>query len=185
VTIEHAFARFDSLVVKPVDGGSSMGVTRCLGVSEALLAAGDVLRRDGVVLVEEFIAGIELTVAIADVDGETLACPAIDVSTTMKSDIPPLSMRAGTTVWSPVGDGVPHVLDTALSVHNALGLRHFSRIDLIVDGDGRAVVLEANSIPGMSAAGLWRRSLNAGGVAAQSVLSDLAQQTVDSTSAST
>lgn len=52
----------------------------------------------------------------------------------------------------------------ALRVHRALRMRDFSRVDFIVDGDGRAWCLEANALPGMTANSLLPKAAAAAGV---------------------
>jgi D-alanine-D-alanine ligase len=53
--------------------------------------------------------------------------------------------------------------ETALTVHKALGLRHLSRVDLIVDGAGTAWFLEANVLPGLTETSLLPQALEAAG----------------------
>ena len=51
----------------------------------------------------------------------------------------------------------------ALDAHRALGLRHISRVDLIVDGAGTPWFLEANVLPGLTETSLLPQALEAAG----------------------
>jgi D-alanine-D-alanine ligase len=52
----------------------------------------------------------------------------------------------------------------ALEVHGLLRLRDFSRVDFVVDGDGRPWCLEANALPGMTANSLLPKAARAAGI---------------------
>jgi len=53
--------------------------------------------------------------------------------------------------------------NAALTAHRALGLRHLSRVDLIVDGAGTPWFLEANVLPGLTETSLLPQALEAAG----------------------
>jgi len=53
--------------------------------------------------------------------------------------------------------------ETALAAHTALGMRHLSRVDLIVDGAGTPWFLEANVLPGLTETSLLPQALEAAG----------------------
>jgi len=55
------------------------------------------------------------------------------------------------------------VAETAIAIHTLLGLRHLSRIDLIVDSDGTAWFLEANVLPGLTETSLVPQAIEAAG----------------------
>jgi D-alanine-D-alanine ligase len=46
------------------------------------------------------------------------------------------------------------VSDSALAAHNALGIEVYSRVDILLDSYGHPYILEANTIPGMTASSL-------------------------------
>jgi D-alanine-D-alanine ligase len=52
----------------------------------------------------------------------------------------------------------------ALTAHRALRMRDYSRVDFIVDGEGRPWCLEANALPGMTANSLLPKAAQAAGV---------------------
>lgn len=57
------------------------------------------------------------------------------------------------------------VQDLGLQVHQALKLRHFSRVDFRLDPAGALWILEANTVPGMTATSLLPQSAQAAGIA--------------------
>jgi D-alanine-D-alanine ligase len=59
-------------------------------------------------------------------------------------------------------------------VHKLLGLRHISRIDLIVDGEGVVWFLEANMLPGLTETSLVPQAIEAAGLTLASAYSALA-----------
>ena len=60
-------------------------------------------------------------------------------------------------------DAAAVAAETALAAHRALGLRHISRVDLIVDGAGTAWFLEASVMPGLTETSLVPLALEAAG----------------------
>ena len=63
----------------------------------------------------------------------------------------------------------------AILVHELLGLRHLSRIDMIVDKKGVAWFLEANVMPGLTETSLVPMAINATGMALGEVYLSLAK----------
>ena len=54
--------------------------------------------------------------------------------------------------------------ERALQVHRLLRLRDFSRVDFMVDGEGEAWCLEANTLPGMTSTSLLPKAARAAGM---------------------
>lgn len=138
------------LVVKPVSQGSSVGVSivREPGAfAEAVAAAAQYGVR---VLIEEFVQGRELTVSVL---GEE-PLPIVEIRSTHPFFDYSAKYTAGLTEYL-----VPAVLEprvagavqaAGLAAHRALGCRHLSRTDLILDQRNRPVILEVNTIPGFT-----------------------------------
>ena len=118
-------------------------------------------------LIEKFIAGTELAVSIVDLGFGARALPPVEVE--------PEGGRFGYSerytpgetnyyVPSRLSPGViERAIDVALTAHNALRLRHLSRVDLIVDEAGTPWFLEANVTPGMTETSLFPQAITADG----------------------
>ena len=138
------------LVVKPTQQGSSLGVS-IVHQEAQLRAALTMAGRYGPrVLIEEFIAGSELTVGVFG--DEPL--PVVEVRPSRPFFDYTAKYTAGLTnylVPAPLDpDVAAAVQDAGLRAHRALGCRHLSRTDLILGADRVPIVLEVNTIPGFT-----------------------------------
>jgi D-alanine-D-alanine ligase len=137
------------VVVKPRGEGSSNGVS-IVRDSAALEGALALARRyDPDVVVEEYVPGREVTVAV--LDGQALAAmevvPLGDELHTY--DVKYTPGREHFVLPAPLGDLYPRVLEVALATHQALFAGSYSRVDLRVRDDGGLFVLECNTLPGL------------------------------------
>jgi D-alanine-D-alanine ligase len=140
----------DKYVVKPLKQGSSVGVNIVSGKKKPVEAARKCLEEFGDCMIEKFIPGREMTVGI--LCGEAL--PIIEIR---PKDIF-FDYHA-----KYVDDRTEFLFDTiettalnaniksaAMDCFNALGCRHFARVDFILDSDEIAYALEVNTIPGFT-----------------------------------
>jgi D-alanine-D-alanine ligase len=151
------------VVVKPVAEGSSVGVTIVRTPAEwpgALSAAFAVSSR---VLVERFVAGTELSV-VTLVDR---ALGAVEIAPAREFyDYEAKYGQAGTQYHIPPRLPAPLLegaLAAGLAAHRALGCRGVTRTDVICGPDG-PVVLEVNTLPGMTATSLVPKVAAAAGL---------------------
>jgi D-alanine-D-alanine ligase len=155
------------LVVKPAQGGSAQGVTiveTLDGLPRAMVHA---YTYCDVALIEQKIIGTEIAVGIIDTGDGPVALPI--------AEIVPLSgvysfdarYNAGETrfyIPARISEEVANrAADAAIAAHRALGLRHISRIDIIVDGAGTPWFLEASVMPGLTETSLFPLALEAAG----------------------
>lgn len=156
-------------VVKPPREGSSVGVHIVHDLAEAEAAMRDAAQYGDDVLVEEFIAGKELTVGIVN----DQALPIVHIAPRdgfydMANKYPWMSGAAGSDYHCPA-DLDPAttraVQDAALAAHRALGIEIYSRVDVLLDAANRPFVLEANTIPGMTETSLLPKAAAATGLA--------------------
>jgi len=151
-------------VVKPAGQGSSIGVT-CIThwrqLSPAILKA---FRYDDTVLVEEYIKGREITVSV--LDGAALPVVAI-VPKKSFFDFQAKYEKGMTDyiVPAPVEAALAErAQQDAVTAYDALGCRHLARVDMILDKDGRPVILELNTVPGMTETSLLPKAARAAGL---------------------
>lgn len=142
------------LVVKPATQGSSIGVSIVRdieGLGQGIRLA---LKFDNKVLVEEYISGRELTVGILD----DRPLPVIEIVPKEFFFNYEAKYQAGTTEYVVPAqlpqDIARKVQKMGLGAHKAIKCQDFSRVDLILDKKNRPVVLEVNSIPGMTSKSL-------------------------------
>lgn len=166
------------MLVKPARSGSALGATRVDdidGLPEAIVTAfgyGDVA------IIEEFVVGRELAVAVIDTGDGPAALPAVEIQP--RSGFYDYTARytAGETVFtSPAELSAAEsaaCADMALAAHEALGLRDVSRTDLILV-DGEPVFIEVNVAPGMTETSLFPLAIEASGHSFGSVCSALVE----------
>jgi D-alanine-D-alanine ligase len=163
------------VVLKPVRQGSSVGLQFVERVSDWSNALAEAMRYDSHVLMEEKITGRECTVGIlADA-----ALPLVEVrpktgvydyqtkySSGMTDYFCPAAFDQATTA---------RIQSAGLGAFKAIGGRDYSRVDLIVRPNGEPVVLEVNTLPGMTKTSLLPKAAAAAGIS----YAQLCQQMVD------
>ncbi len=155
------------LVVKPAQGGSAQGVTIVEDRSLLPRAMVDAYTYWDVALIEQRITGTEIAIGIIDSGDGPVALPAVEIEPLSGVYSFEARYNAGETRFYVPARIAPDVAaraaETALAAHNALGLRHLSRVDLIVDGVGTPWFLEANVLPGLTETSILPQALEAAG----------------------
>jgi D-alanine-D-alanine ligase len=142
------------MMVKPSRGGSALGCSKVSRAEELPAAMVGAYAYGAVAVVEEFIEGTEVTVAVVDRGAGATALPIVEIRP--DSGVYDYTARytAGATRFlcpAQVDAGVAaRCADLALKVHDELGLRDLSRTDLIITPAGEPVFLEVNVAPGMT-----------------------------------
>lgn len=155
-------------VVKPPREGSSVGVKIVHAPAEAEAAIAEAAKYGNDILIEEFVAGKELTVGI--LDGGAL--PIVHIAPPggvydMASKYPWLSGAQGSEYFCPADldlETTMAVQAAALAAHRSLGIEIYSRVDVLLDSLNRPFVLEANTIPGMTETSLLPKAAAAAGI---------------------
>ncbi len=156
-------------VVKPNAVGSSLGVA--IARDEAALAAAvdDAFGYGELVLIEEHLHGTELTCAIVDepASGEPQALPVIEIVPhreffTYEAKYVPGASEEIVPARIPAA-AAERAQAIALRVHRVIGCEGFSRVDMFLAA-GNIIVLEANTIPGLSEGSLIPRAAQAAGI---------------------
>jgi D-alanine-D-alanine ligase len=155
------------LVVKPAQGGSAQGVTIVDDRSLLPRAMVDAYTYWDVALIEQQITGTEIAVGIIDSGDGPVALPAVEIAPLSGVYSFEARYNAGETeffVPARISEDVAALAaEAALTAHRALGLRHLSRVDLIVDGAGTPWFLEANVLPGLTETSILPQALEAAG----------------------
>ncbi len=142
------------VVVKPVQEGSSFGVSLVRDAAELRPALDEAARFDDRILIEEVLHGREIDVAVlGDADGSTWAAPPLEIHATGFFDTE--TKYDGSAKFT-----VPAELDAAdlaaleqaaIRMYRALGCAGVARVDFFLTADG-PVLNEVNTMPGMTAA---------------------------------
>ena len=152
------------VIVKPSSGGSSVRVTLCRSVREVDAAAELAGGGGDVVMYEAYVQGREFTVGI--LGGKALPVVEIEpVRELFDFDCKYEPGMAVETAPARIPDELAETLQAeALVVHRLLRMEHFSRVDFMVDRDGKVWCLEANTLPGLTANSLLPKAGRAAGV---------------------
>ncbi len=158
------------VVVKVPDEGSSIGLAICHTAGRLDDALLDLRKMSPTLLVEQFIAGYELTVGVID----SAPTPAPGSSSLAPRNerrpaetLPPIHVVPAETYYDydakytrddtqyrfelPGPVGLERVLrDTAYHAYHCLGCRHLARVDFILDEAGQLWCIEVNTMPGFT-----------------------------------
>jgi D-alanine-D-alanine ligase len=166
-------------VVKPSKQGSTVGLTvvrEADGLEPAVQLAA---RFDDEVMIEKFVPGRELTVPVIGDD----ALPVGEIISSREIfDYEAKYQPGGAEEIFPADLTGPQTVEIqalALKVHYALKLRGFSRVDFRMDEDGVFWCLEANTLPGMTAASLFPKGAAAAGMSFPEVCDRLCRLAIE------
>jgi D-alanine-D-alanine ligase len=152
------------LVVKPVRQGSSVGLQFVERVAEWNNALSEAFRHDSQLLVEEKIIGRETTVGILD----GVALPIVEVCPKAGAYDYRNKYTAGATEYFCPADfdaaTTKRIQDAALGAFHAVGGQDYARVDVMVRANGEPVVLEVNTLPGMTETSLLPKAALAAGI---------------------
>lgn len=155
------------VIVKPAKSGSAQGLTKVSDAKSFGKAMVDAFAYGDQVLVESYVEGTELAVSVIDTGNGPVVLPAVEIVPESGQFGYSERYTPGQTDYYVPARLSEELLDeaaeVALAAHNALGLRHLSRIDLIVDESGKIWFLEANVTPGMTETSLLPQAVIAAG----------------------
>lgn len=152
------------LILKPVGQGSSVGMTKVFDEDELLAAATHALQFGAPALAERCIVGTETTVAV--LQGQALASIRIETPRVFY-DYRAKYESDSTQYFCPGTDDdqlEARYHDLAVAAFAALGCRGWGRVDFMTGSDGRAQVLEVNTVPGMTSHSLVPMAARATGI---------------------
>ena len=155
------------IVVKPPTQGSSVGTSIVRNENDLLKAIELALTFGDEVLLERFIAGTELTVAVIG-NHEPIVLPIIEITAQneyydYESKYTP-GMSAHIIPARIDNEARELIEKITIKAYLALKCRGFSRIDFILDQNGDPYILEVNTIPGMTATSLIPDAGRAAGI---------------------
>lgn len=153
-----------AVVVKPSNGGSSIGLNIAGNEKDLKTAIKDAFKYDDKLIIEEYIAGREITVGII----EDKALPIVEIVPKRKFFDFTAKYEKGLTDYRVPAEIEKLVYkecqDAGLKAHKALSARSFSRVDIILNEKIGPVVLEVNTIPGLTETSLLPKAAGAAGI---------------------
>lgn len=148
------------IVIKPADSGSSVGITIAKDEKDLEIGLKEAFKHSETVLLEKFVKGRELTVAVMGSGKNSYALPVIEI-------VPKISAWFDHKAKYEVGGSdevcpaqIPDVIRDrvqadAVKIYNAIGCKDLARADFIwSEADDNSYFLEINTIPGMTATSL-------------------------------
>ena len=165
--------------VKPAGTGSSVGVSKAAdreGLREALLQAG---AYDEKILVEEFIHGREIEVAVMGNDSPVASvCGEIDSGAEFYDyDAKYIADTSVAYIPARISEDVAEfVREQAVRVYTAIGCQGLSRVDFFVTYEGERVVFnEINTLPGFTSISMYPKLFAASGIPYGELIDQLLQ----------
>lgn len=167
-TIQHLSHK---IVVKPCNGGSSVGISLCEkeSLQEALIKAFPI---DSNVIIEDYLPGKEFSVPIYN----DVAVGVIEILPTKEHPFYDYAAK-----YEPGGSQhiIPADIDPQLyeqimtlaeQTHCALGCNFYSRVDFKLDPNGQPIILEINSLPGLTETSLFPEALTKMGTSFEEII---------------
>lgn len=143
------------VMVKPLNEGSSYGMSKVDSPEQLPAALAEAFRYDREVMVEQYVKGKSLTVGVVRMDGRDVATPILELRP-VKSDWYDLEAKytEGMTEFilpaELPAEVTAAIQQATLKAHQATGCHGVSRIDFVTDADNNFYILEINTIPGMT-----------------------------------
>jgi D-alanine-D-alanine ligase len=163
----------DALIVKPVREGSTIGITKVTTHDQNELASAfeTALRYDDVVIVEELIAGRELTCAVVGTGATARALPLVEIRAPGSNYDYQSKYFSDETQYlcpAPIDEWLARdIQQLCLRAYNLLGARGWGRIDVMLHQEARGdqpYLLELNTSPGMTSHSLVPMAARAEGI---------------------
>ncbi len=154
------------VIVKPSREGSTIGVTVVKDASGLQKALKEARRFDDSCMIEEFVEGRLLTIAV--IGKPAVSLPIVEVRAHGGFYDYQAKYTPGMTDYFCPAELDPKITktlrDMAVQAHEALGCEDVSRVDFILQENGRYVCLEVNTMPGMTATSLVPKAAAADGL---------------------
>ena len=173
-----------SIVVKPADDGSSMGISIIenfnVNVKEKIdLLDNAIVKSKNIsknILIEEYIAGKELTISILD----NKALPAVEIKPKNILYDYECKYKKGNSDYIVPADLNKTILEQldqiSLKIFNLLGCRHYGRADYRLSLDNQIYFLELNTLPGFTETSLFPKAAAAADISYDDLIMTIVKQ---------
>ncbi len=162
-------------VVKPNDQGSTVGLTICKDKESVIPAIEFALKYSNKAVIEEFVKGREMTVAILD----NKPLPVLEVKPKHSVYDYECKYTAGMSEYF-VPAEIPekvfkNLQEQALLAHNCLECEVYSRVDFMLTEDNKYFCLEVNTLPGMTSTSLVPKMAKAAGISFEELIEKIVE----------
>lgn len=168
--------------VKPFAQGSSVGTTIVEQKKNLIKALNKAFKYGDTVIVEEYIKGTEVTCALFG-NENPLALPVIEIIPKNKYfDYESKYAEEGTQEIVPARISksmTKKVQNLAIKVYRAIGCRGFARVDFLLRDNKTPVVLEVNTIPGLTPMSLFPKAAKAAGISYNKLLDKIIKYAIE------
>ncbi len=176
--LQQLEARFQyPMFVKPAGTGSSVGVSKAADRESLQTALENAARYDAKILVEEFIHGREVEVAVMGNDNPIASiCGEIDSGADFYDyDAKYITDTSVAYIPARISQEVAEqVRDTAVKIYTAIGCKGLSRVDFFVTYEAERVVFnEINTLPGFTSISMYPKLFDASGIPYSQLLDTL------------
>ncbi|WP_430867992.1 D-alanine--D-alanine ligase family protein [Demequina aurantiaca] len=168
------------VVVKPARGGSALGVSLVTERAELSRAMVHCFAYCDVALIEQAVVGTEVAVSIIGTGEEARSLPAVEIVSNGPYDYDARYNAGRVEYFTPArlsDEDRAKVAQAAVGAHRELGLRDYSRVDLILS-DGVPNVIDVNIAPGMTETSLFPQAVSASGADLGEVCVKIASETL-------
>ncbi|MCB0406329.1 MAG: ATP-grasp domain-containing protein, partial [Bdellovibrionales bacterium] len=168
-TLTQLLQQHGDLILKPVAGGSSIGLFRIRAQADVSAVLPELARKKVLYLAEPFLTGREFTVGVADLGEGPAPLPPSEVKLEAGANFDYEGKYLGKNSLeitpAQIPESLTHALQAvALKSHQALGCFGYSRTDLIVTPDLQIYFVELNTLPGLTRASFIPQQLHAAGI---------------------
>ncbi len=172
--------------VKPARSGSSFGVSKVTAESELAGALAEARQYDSKILIEEAVAGREVGCAVLG-QGSDLVTGEVDRVALShgffrihQEDSPETGSENSTFVVPAdiTDEERQQVQESATRIYRVLGCSGIARVDLFLTDDGRVVLNEVNTLPGLTSYSRYPRMMAAAGIPLSDVIDRLVAMTL-------
>jgi D-alanine-D-alanine ligase len=170
-------------IIKPAKEGSSIGLSLARTRPELEKAIELAFEHDGLLVVEQYLPGREVTGAVLEYDGGPKALPIVEIIPAAKYGFFNYEAKyqpGATREVCPARIGPDLTREAkrlALAAHRALSCEGYSRTDMIISGEG-IYILETNTIPGMTPTSLFPQAAAKAGLSFSALLDHLISEAI-------
>lgn len=169
-------------VIKPTREGCSTAVSKVSMPQEIEAAIKEAFVWDDTALVEEFLTGMEVTCGVIGNEQPQALTPSETIPTTAILSLEDKFLYGQGENKTPARlppEMLMKIQDAAVATFRSLDLKGYARIDMFVTGEGRMVVLEANSLPGMTPSTVLFHQAAAAGITQSGLIDHIIQNAID------